>query len=492
MKARLKRLAVIGLIMTIYCSCDILAVNAEEWTTDFSDSFVERSEDGWSSDGLYYYVNGEAVKGIFEIQGKLYYFNESIGILNQKAQWIERDGKRYFCNEQGILYRNQFIRFGDIYYYMGSDGSVQTGIVKASDDRLYYMGEDGVLQKKAQWIEQNGKRYFCDEEGRLYQNQVITFGDIWYCMGIDGSVQYGIVKAGGKYYNTDKATGIVIKKTGWLEENGNRYFSKSDGSLYQNQMIKFGTTYYYCGSDAAIVKNTTQAVDGVLYRFDSNGVMIKEGGWGEYRGNKYYKNPATGFPYKNQWVTFGRTWYYANSQGFMVSGWQTINGNRYYFYSDTKYMARNTVIDGIQIADNGVADPVYSYAAKVLDQIGWNLRAAYNWSASLPYKNVSNTAAPGSAYFAKYGFQNGIGDCYVAAATFYYMAKLMGYDAHQIDGYVPRIGGGKTPHSWVEIVINGTTYVYDPDFTRELGRNGFQVTYGSSGTWRYMDYYRMN
>lgn len=94
-------------------------------------------------------------------------------------------------------------------------------------------------------------------------------------------------------------------------------------------------------------------VSGVLYRFDGNGIMIKEGGWGEYNGNKYYKNPATGFPYKNQWVTFGRTWYYANSQGFMVSGWQTIGGYKYYFYSDTKYMARNVIIEGLSIGDDG-------------------------------------------------------------------------------------------------------------------------------------------
>ncbi len=466
---------------------------AEENTAHENGTILsQRISDGWSQDGLYYYIDGVPVKGIAEIKGVLYYFDAGTGRLCKKAQWIEQDGKRYFCNAEGILYRNQFIKFGTIYYYMGNDGSMQTGIVKANDGRLNYIGEDGTVQKKAQWIEQDGKRYFCNAQGIIYQNQVITFGNIWYCMGEDGSVQYGIAKAGGKYYNTDKVTGIVIKKAGWIDANGKRYFSKADGNLYQNQFIKFGETYYYCGSDAAIIKSTTQAVNGVLYRFDSNGIMIKEGGWGEYKGNKYYKNPTTGFPYKNQWVTFGRIWYYANANGFMVSGWQTIGGKRYYFYYDTKYMARNAVIEGIRIGDDGVADPIYTYAAKVLDQVGWNLKAAFDWSASLQYKNVSNNASPGSAWFATYGFQNGRGDCYVMAATFYYMAKVMGYNAHQIDGYVPRIGGGKTPHSWVEIDMNGTTYVYDPDFTHEHGRNGFQITYGTPGTWRYMDWHRMN
>ena len=264
--------------------------NAEENTAHENETILsQRISDGWSQDGLYYYIDGVPVKGIAEIKGVLYYFDAATGRLCKKAQWIDQDGKRYFCNAEGILYRNQFIKFGTIYYYMGSDGSMQTGIVKANDGRLYYMGEDGTVQKKAQWIEQDGKRYFCNAEG----------------------------------------------------------------ILYQNRFIKFGDTYYYCGNDAAIVKGTTQAVNGVLYRFDSNGIMIKEGGWGEYKGNKYYKNPATGFPYKNQWVTFGRIWYYANSNGFMVSGWQTIGGYKYYFYYDTKYMARNAVIEGIKIGDDG-------------------------------------------------------------------------------------------------------------------------------------------
>ena len=296
----------------------------------------------------YYMGNdGSVQSGIVEASnGKLYYAGKD-GVIQKKAQWIEEGEKKYFSNVEGILYQNQIISFGDTSYYMGSDGSIQNGIVKANNGRSYYSGENGIIQKKAQWIDFDGKRYFSNVEGMLYQNQVITFGDVGYCMGEDASVQYGIAKAGNKYYYTDENTGILIKKTGWIETSGKRYFSKADGSLYQNQFISFGDTYYYCGNDAAIVKNSTQVVSGVLYRFDGNGIMIKEGGWGEYNGNKYYKNPATGFPYKNQWVTFGRTWYYANSQGFMVSGWQTIGGYKYYFYSDTKYMARNVIIEGL-------------------------------------------------------------------------------------------------------------------------------------------------
>ena len=141
--------------------------------------------------------------------------------VQKKAQWIEQDGKRYFCNAEGILYQNRFIKFGTIYYYMGNDGSMQTGIVKVNDGRLYYMGEDGTVQKKAQWIERDGKRYFCNAEGILYQNRFIKFGTIYYYMGSDGSMQTGIVKAndGRLYYMGEDGT--VQKKAQWIEQDGN-------------------------------------------------------------------------------------------------------------------------------------------------------------------------------------------------------------------------------------------------------------------------------
>ena len=135
------------------------------------------------------------------------------------------------------------------------------------------------------------------------------------------------------------------------------------------------------------------------------------------------------------------------------------------------------------------AEERYPEAKKVLDQVGWDLKAAFNWSAGLKYyghnSEMPDTAAPGIMWYADYGFQNKKGNCYVMAATFYEMAVLLGYDAKQISGSVGMRSGGYGPHSWVEITLDGTVYVYDPNFTNETKRNGFKISYGQSGTWRY-------
>ncbi len=139
---------------------------------------------------------------------------------------------------------------------------------------------------------------------------------------------------------------------------------------------------------------------------------------------------------------------------------------------------------------------IYIDAEHVLDNVGHTLRAAFNWSASMPYyghnRYMPDTAAPGIEWYANYGFKNKKGNCYVMAATFYEMAVNLGYKPRQMSGKVPLRVGGLGPHSWVEITINGTNYVFDPDFTESTGKNGYMIHYGQSGTWRYQSYSPMS
>ena len=333
---------------------------------------------------IWYYMgsDGSVQKGYTKAaDGTLYYGNPETGIL-KRSGWVEIENKKYYANERGALYKNQIITFGDIGYCMGADGSVQYGAVTLNGVTYYTDEVTGIIQKKTGWIEKNGKKYYANEKGILYRNQIITFGDIWYCMGDDGSVQYGIGEAGGKLYHTDEQTGIVIKVAGWIEKGGNRYYSNAQGILYRNQFISFGSIYYYCRDDGAICYGK-QVINGIKYQFDETGIMIKESGWGENEGKKYYKNPATGFPYKNQWVTFGQVWYYAGMDGLMVSGWHEINGARYYFYPETFVMARNVSIDGWEIGSDGKAGST-QYLKKKINEIKKYVSVPYQTGGTTP------------------------------------------------------------------------------------------------------------
>ena len=193
-------------------------------------------------------------------------------------------------------------------------------------------------------------------------------------------------------------------------------------------------------------------------------------------------------------------WYRTHVQNFGWRGW-TKNGAE---AGSEGYSYRMEAIE-IKLLPKGseapgsTEDPFsvstirdqYPLACQRLDQIGWDLRQAFIWSASMPYYRLPQDISYGARFFATYGFEHGNGDCYVMAACFYEMAKALGYDAHWMFGYVPMAAGGMGVHSWVEIDMNGTTYVCDPDYTHETGANGYMNAYWWSG-WGYYNSQRMN
>ena len=232
-------------------------------------SWVDENGNRYYADG-----NGNYVRGIHEINGVIYFFDPNTGALKREAGWRTWGNGRYFTNGEGIAYRSRFITFGTPKFYMGADGAVKTGLFTTSDGQLYNADDrTGEIIQRAHWIEKNGKRYFSNARGALYKNQFITFGIPKFYMGIDGVVKTGIFSTlDGQLYNADDYTGEVIQKAQWIEKNGKKYFSNASGELYKNQFISFGNTYYYMGSDGAVVVGSFY-YNGENYSSNSEGIV---------------------------------------------------------------------------------------------------------------------------------------------------------------------------------------------------------------------------
>ena len=282
---------------------------------------------------FYMGIDGAVKTGIFStLEGQLYNADDYTGEVIQVAQWIEKNGKRYFSNAEGALYKNQFITFGTPKFYMGADGAVKTGLFTTSDGQLYNADDrTGEIIQRAQWIEKNGKRYFSNAEGALYKNQFITFGTPKFYMGIDGAVKTGIFSTlEGQLYNADDYTGEVIQVAQWIEKNGKRYFSNAEGALYKNQFITFGTPKFYMGADGAVKTGLFTTSDGQLYNADDRtGEIIQRAHWIEKNGKRYFSN-ARGALYKNQFITFGIPKFYMGIDGVVKTGiFSTLDGQLY-------------------------------------------------------------------------------------------------------------------------------------------------------------------
>jgi hypothetical protein len=208
----------------------------------------------------------------------------------------------------------------------------------------------------------------------------------------------------------------------------------------------------------------------------------KKEGWETVDGVKYYY--VNGEKITNKVKKIGKYTYCFDKTGKLVTNkpYYKVNSKTYY-----------------KIKKNGQAtrlSTVETMAAVRLQKCKGNLKKAFNWSVSLQYAGNVKVSKKTPTEYGLYGFKTGSGDCYVMAATFYWMAKVAGYDAHYVKGYFQKSGGKKGTHAWVEIdqKVNGKkkTYVYDPNFQKEYKLNGYKLTYGAKRTLKYVNYKRVN
>lgn len=208
----------------------------------------------------------------------------------------------------------------------------------------------------------------------------------------------------------------------------------------------------------------------------------KKEGWETVDGVKYYY--VNGKKITNKVKKIGKYTYCFDKTGKLVTNkpYYKVNAKTYY-----------------KIKKNGQAtklSAVETMAAVRLQKCKGNLKKAFNWSVSLQYAGNVKVSKKTPTEYGLYGFKTGSGDCYVMAATFYWMAKVAGYDAHYVKGYFQKSGGKKGAHAWVEIdqKVKGKkkTYVYDPNFQKEYKLNGYKLTYGAKRTLKYVNYKRVN
>ena len=102
--------------------------------------------------------------------------------------------------------------------------------------------------------------------------------------------------------------------------------------------------------------------DGRQYYLKGSGSMAK--GWQKIGNRWRYFIPdgaEEGVMFRGNWLYYNNVYYYIDTEGMMVEGWRQIDGKYYYFYPEADSpiheegeMARNTVIEGFFVDQNGV------------------------------------------------------------------------------------------------------------------------------------------
>ena len=234
---------------------------------------------------------GYAVSGVQGNNGILYYYENDLANKHPERKtvgWIEHNNNRYFARDGGQLYTNRTITFGPkVTYYVGADGSIQKNKIVEYGKNLYLLTNDGQANRSNSWVKFDGKWYFPNANGVLYRNQRLTFGPgKAHYVGNDGYPVSGVYRSGGKLYyyqNKPEARNPQQTTEGWINYNGNRYFARPGGQLYQNEVITFGADEaYYMNNNGVAEKyeagswefgNRFKYRNGTLYVYNSNGTL---------------------------------------------------------------------------------------------------------------------------------------------------------------------------------------------------------------------------
>ena len=204
----------------------------------------------YSSSKYYVGAEGAVLKGIItSIDGRMFNADDNTGEIIMKAQWIDKNGKKYFSNAEGELYRNQFISFGARKYYMGVDGALVLGRFSYGGKNYNTRADGEVYEVKvtrtgqiSSSIGANVRPTAGTEQKALFAlpfNAVVSIiGD---AVGSDGYTWYNIVHEKGKgYIRSDLIYNIVETETEITPDIGDTTPPIMNDSEFEQYMINEG------------------------------------------------------------------------------------------------------------------------------------------------------------------------------------------------------------------------------------------------------------
>ena len=164
------------------------------------------------------------------------------------SEFVTDGGKKYYFNSKGVMVTGK-VTINDNVYWFEASGAMKTGWQKDSNGNWNYFGTNGVMAIST-WVTTGGKKYYFNSSGIM-----IT----------------GKKKVAGIYYLFDD-NGALLMNCWHQVASGNWYRAKADGRLYVSEWYVESGKWYYFGSTGIMAHNTKVTIDGVVYKFDKNGV----------------------------------------------------------------------------------------------------------------------------------------------------------------------------------------------------------------------------
>ena len=260
-----------------------------------------------------------------------------------------------------------------IYYSFSDDGILQKSVygVNPTDGKLYYFGDDG--------------------SGSLYSG---IYGGKYYADGIkqDTPAVSGITGFDDGNYYYINTSGNIFTPAGsgvYKADNGKRYYFYSNGSVAytsKTAIKKINGRAYYFNSNSS-VKSTGKThfakINGKTYRISSKGYLLT--GWQTVNGSKYYMSKTTYTRFENKIAAVsGNKYWFGKTGRVITSKWKYKDGFKRYYFDKKGKMVKNT--------SKKIGKYVYYFNKNGVLQRDLVSYKGYDWVLSHPLKiNVNRT-----------------------------------------------------------------------------------------------------
>lgn len=319
--------------------------------------------------------------------------------------------------------------FSDVPLYGWYSNSVNVladlGII-SGDERGYYRPDEPITRAEfvtmiSHFFEiQTGESSFTDIGGHWAYEYIISAIAQGWISGYDDNTFRP-----NRNISRAEAVALINKMTGRF---GDRTVIMTENYHLFPDVLP--SDWHYCAIMEASVEHTGTVSEGAeVWTSYSAPQSILEQGYHVIDGYTFYVTSARLFAHDTtiDGLTFGSNCKY-------TSGNTTLDG----------YL-RNIVLDRTDSADSRATmrSKLYTYTTYRLTYVDSSLisKGTTGWETTRAINMI----------------QTGRGNCYSFAAVFYHLARYIGYPCNTVIG---TFAGGA--HCWVEVPINGVTYVCDP------------------------------
>ncbi|MBP2623147.1 KxYKxGKxW signal peptide domain-containing protein [Streptococcus oricebi] len=351
--------------------------SGEMWTNRFAGK-LERNEEFRANYTDWYYLgsDGAALTGPQIIDGKEYRFYNKGKQLKGVAWLNEDDRYSFYDRDTGELVRNDFHYVGarsfntyapylNGYIYLDADGKIARGWQTIDGKKMYFeqfsdAGEGRIyLQVKGKILKIDGKLYYFDEDtGEMVTNQNVYYKNKDYRIDENG-VATAVDEDLDETLPTNKKNTFYLSHkqywyyfdengkpvTGWQTIKGQRlYFTERFRQVKGDYVTVNGKKYYLDGGSGEIVRDAVVQIgdyrNNTYSYFDKDGQLVKDTRINYY--GKIYQidkdGKATEIKQINTFASDEQgNWYYFDEKGSKKSGFQVINGSKYYFDTNAPY-----------------------------------------------------------------------------------------------------------------------------------------------------------